>query len=108
MTILDVLFIMGFLAMLGIIGTKLYNVLTLGQTYDWKIAVILFVGYFIFWLVDFIVFMIEPTKTIYMLLFNFSTWLIIMNVLFFIIELFLIMKTLVSPIISSYKSIQQK
>jgi hypothetical protein len=75
-----------------------------GRSYDWKYCVITFVAYFIFWVVGFVVITNQPSTTIYTSLFNLENWFISVYVLFFIIEIFYIIRDTSTGLIGSHNS----
>lgn len=103
MTIQDLLFILYLIGILGIFLYKLYNIVSLGKIYDLKVAIILFIGYFLAWLIGFVVFMLDPERLIYMFMFKIGTWLILLNVLFFIVELVFYLVSITEKAIMPYK-----
>lgn len=81
------IFLLAFVVCILIILAKLYNVMSVCKWYDIRLGFILFIGYFLSWLVELIVFFDYPEKILYSQLFILSSWLITLNTLFFIIEL---------------------
>jgi hypothetical protein len=87
MNINEIFFLLAFFGMIAIIFLKLYNVFSLGKFYNIKIAVLSFAGYFIFWLLSFVVFVTNPEITLYNILYNFGTFFILFNLGLFIAEI---------------------
>jgi len=86
----EILFIFHILAMLGMSGFRLYNIMTFGRVYDIKMT---FIFFFTSLIVFFIGFAITMTDylTIYHLVFKITTFLLIINVLFTFIEILMMM-----------------
>lgn len=88
MNIHDALFFMQFFIIIGILLYKMYNVMNLGQTYSMKAVWILFIGFFLAYALGMVILLLNPEKLIYVALFKLSTWFIVLNVGFLIIEIF--------------------
>lgn len=92
MSLYDGLFIICFFLCLIIIGVKAFNIINLCKNYDIKISGALFVLWYLSYGILFVVVMtsaaIAPTKVIFISLFNFITWLQLLNVAFLITEIF--------------------
>jgi hypothetical protein len=102
--IYDVLFILQFIVCIILIFIKLHNVMNSGKDYDWKYSVITFIAFFIFWAVGFVVITNQPMITIYTSLLNLENWFIGVYVLFFVIELFYIVRDTGTSLIGSHNS----
>lgn len=102
---LDVVFILQFIAIIGIFLYKLYNILHKAQKYDFRVAILLFVGFAISWSLGLINIMYNISSTIYIQLFKFETWLFAFNIIFLLVELFLLWHNTLSKPITSYSSI---
>ena len=87
-TLYDMFFLLQFIVIIVIILVKLYNVMSLGETYDIRISILLFIGYFIAYGVAFVVFLLDPEELLYLQLFRLESWLIVLNVVFLMAELF--------------------
>jgi len=88
MSIYELLFILCFFGFLIITLMKLFNIFSVGNFYDMKLAFIYFVSTFILYAVLFVIVLTNPEIIIYHALFNLCTWILRLNVLFMIIELF--------------------
>jgi hypothetical protein len=86
MDVYEVLFVLGFLTALGLLLYKFYNVMTLGSRYEFPGIVLTFIGYFLAWLVCFVVWMQYPDTLIYANLMFLLNWLIIVNLLLSVVE----------------------
>jgi len=104
MNIYEIMFLLQFLVIMGLLLAKLYNVMSKGEKFDLKISFIMFIAYFLFYLVGLIVFLANPEEIIYISLFTLESWLIILNVLFFIIELFLNSANIAITPVKSYNA----
>ena len=87
MNFYEIMFILQFFGIIAIIGYRLWFVMSLGQTYDIRMTWLLFAGFFLPYIVGFIIFMTNPEILIYRMLFLLETWLVPLNVLFLLIEL---------------------
>lgn len=103
MSFYDTLFILQFLAVITLLGLKLYNLMSVGEFYDFKIAVLTFIGYFLAWGVGLIVIMVNPTEVIYFQLLKIETWFILLIVVSFIAEVFYYLKDVVVQPRQAYK-----
>lgn len=108
MNIYDFLFIVQLLVLIGIFLYKLYNILNIGKIYDYKYGVILFVSFLIAWFVGFAIFMFQPERLIYSILFRFGSFLLAINMLFMIIEIGIQIVDVSPKYIDSYKGIEHK
>jgi hypothetical protein len=104
--IYDAMFIIAFLVMMGIIFAKFYNALSVGSVYDIKIAFMLFSGYIVAWVTSFVVFAANPEIVIYNMLFRLSSWFLVLNVLFLIIEIILFLRDTAQRPIKAFNSKQ--
>lgn len=86
----EVLFLLQFLAVIGILGVKLFNVFRKGEFVSLQLSILLFAGFFVAWLVGFVVMLLYSGvgSLLYSVLMRLETWLIGLNVLFFVFELF--------------------
>lgn len=106
MNIYDIMFMLQFLILVGITIVKLYSVMKQATLYNFKTSIVLFIVYLVAWLVGLVALMYYPEKLIYRTLFTLGSWLMVLNVVFFVIELFYsISKTAVKPI-EAYKPIR--
>lgn len=98
-SITNAFFLVQFLAVIGITLAKLYNIMSYGKFYmeepteetkpHLRISFLLLICFFISYFIGFIVFMLDPTTLIYSILFRLEILLVILNVLFFLIEIFI-------------------
>jgi len=105
MNFYEIMFILQFLGLLTILGYKLWFILSLGKTFDIRVSFFLFGGFFIPYILGFLIFMTNPEILIYQMLFNFETWLVGLNILFFAIEIMFHLGVVATKPISAYKSI---
>lgn len=88
MNVTEVFFLLSFLAMIGILFAKLYNVFSAGLWYDARAAILSFIGYFIAYGVAFVCLLTSFETAIYGSLFRLVSWLILLNVVLFVAEVF--------------------
>lgn len=104
MNLYETIFILQFVMIVIITLMKLYNVMSIGTErkinekdtskdyplwYDMKLSFILFIAVFIIYGAGFLTFLADYTEILYQTLFKLETMLLMLNSLFFIIELFL-------------------
>jgi len=95
MELYEVLFIVFFLVGIGILLLKIYNAVrlsTVGPVYEFPGALLSFIGYCLCWVFALVIVLHEPSETVYVTLWQFLSWCMVLNVLLFIIEVFLVMK----------------
>lgn len=101
---LDMLFILQLIAVLGISFYKLYNIMHKATKYDITISILLFIGFFIAWGFGLINIMFNYGSVIYIQIFLLETWFILLNVIFFFIEVvFFVLRQLPSRYVN-YKA----
>lgn len=89
MEMLEFVFLLQFLVCIGVVLWKVYNTMSpKEQKYDIRMAFLLFFIYFLSYGVGFVVFMLDLTNNFYRLMFQLETWIILLNVLFIMVELF--------------------
>lgn len=89
MNIYDFMFIVGFITMILLILYKIYNVMNIGETFDLKKSFLFYAAFLIAYFVCMAIFFIAAERTIYMVLFRFSTAFVVMNTILMAIEVFL-------------------
>lgn len=89
MNIYDFLFIVLFLGLMGISLYKLFNLMSAGEVYDYRMTWILYIGFIMAWGGLLLILLLQPERLIYVTLFKFSTFFMGLNTLFLIAELFL-------------------
>ena len=104
MNIYDFLFIVQFLVLISIILVKLYNIFSIGEFYDMRIGFLLFIGYFIAWFVGFSIFMFQPERLIYSMLFKFGNLFLVFNMLFLFIEILLMLMANTRKVVTAHKA----
>lgn len=95
MNLYEMLFVIFFLLAIGILLLKVYNAVrlaTAGPLYEFPGAVITFISYALMWAFTLVVMLHEPSETVYVTLWHFLSWCMLLNVMLFIIEVFLTMK----------------
>lgn len=88
MELYEVMFIIQFLAAIGIIMAHIFNAMHKGDKWDMKVTWLLAIGFFIAWLVALVTFMLDPEETLYLILFRLETGLFLLNIALLIIHLF--------------------
>jgi len=108
---MDMMFIIQFFFIFMILFLKLYNILNMGKKIQIGYSILLFACYFLFWFIgQQITLFIDYnsiSKLIYIQFFNLETLFIMVNILFFIIELMLNFIKLPDNI-SPYNAIQER
>ena len=104
MDFVEVLFLLQFLAVLGILGIKTYNVMRQGGWYDLKLTFLGFAAYFMAFGVGFVVTLFEYDTLIYGQLFRLEQWTILYLVVIFFAELFLQLSINMVKPIQAYNS----
>jgi len=97
-----------FIISLVILLAKVYNVLSVCEWYDIRMAFILFISYMITWLVGLVSVLMDYNTQILVTLFKLQTWLIIVNVIILLIELFLLLKFASTTEVKPYMSNQNE
>lgn len=110
MELYEVAFLLFFLGGMGLLALKLFNVVrcsTSGPVYEFPGSITSFIGYILMWGFTFVVMLQEPSELLYVVLWQFMTWCMLLNVMLFFIELFLLIKGAASQPIQAYRSIEQ-
>lgn len=102
------LFIIGISAVIVLIGIKVYNLMTLGRLYDWKVGVLIFLGYLLAWFFLLLVFLINLETTLYRVGFLLASLLMPLNVLFLFAEIFIILANIVNKPKKAYNAIEAR
>jgi len=106
MNLYEWLFIVQLLALIVISILKLYNLMNSGEWYDFKISILLFIGFFLFWAIGFVVLNLDHNSgLIYAVIFRIENFLLLLNVLFFITEIIFLVRDSLKKSIKAYKSI---
>lgn len=100
----EFLFIAGFIVGLVILLVKLYNIFSGGTLYDWRLSVLMFVTYFLAFGVVFVTFLVNYEVVLYAALFKFMAWLILLNVLFTIAEIFYLLRDVAEMPVKAYNA----
>lgn len=87
MHIYDFLFIIQLIVIIGLAIYKLHNVLNFGKSYDMKIAWLLFILFLFAWVIGLVIFLLQPERIVYSVLFKIDTFLLSVIVMMTIIEL---------------------
>ena len=89
MHIYDFLFIIQLIVVIGLVFSKLHNVMNRGETYDMKMAWLILILFLFAWVIGLVIFLLQPERLIYSVLFKIDTFLLSIMVMFTIIELLL-------------------
>lgn len=92
MNIYEVMFMLQLLGVLFIVGSKVYNVMRLGDVINIVWSFLSFIAYFICWGIAAVVFMANPETLFYLMMFKFETWFMLLVVILFLAELFFLWK----------------
>ena len=95
MELYDATFLLAFIVAMGILFFKIYNSVRLGTggpAYKFPGAVISTIAFFIAWFVCLVVTLHEPSETLFSTLLSLLNWCLLLNILMFIVEIFLTMK----------------
>jgi len=87
MTIIEILFLIQFIGIIGISFFKVYNLLSLGKIYNLKASFVLFALFFIMYVIGLCITLTDYTYAIYSILFLFECWLIPVQIFFLLGEL---------------------
>jgi len=94
MNIYDFMGILAFLATVGVVLAKMFNLMDMGKLYDIKIGFILFITAMIGWLLIFSGLASFPERMIYLTLFKLNSWLLVLTTLFTFIEVLMLFVSL--------------
>lgn len=89
MHIYDFLFIIQLFVVIGIVMYKIFNIMHVGKLYDIKIVWIGLIIYLFAYLIGLVVFLMEPERLIYSVLFRIDSFLLVLTVMLTIIEFLL-------------------
>lgn len=106
MTIDEWLFIMAFLGCIGVLIANIYNVVYLGQKWDIRISVILFLGYMMSWAVGLVVFLFNAETLIYSMLFSFTSWLMVLNMALLLANIFFHIRDTTEETVKAFDSMK--
>jgi len=90
--LLEMIFVIQILGVIGLFLAKFYNILTVGKFYDIKIAWIIFISFLICWLAGLVVFLNEPEEIFFLIFFRVETILLGLMGIFIIFEHFFAIK----------------
>lgn len=91
----NMLFVMQFIIVIGIILFELYNLMRVSRAYSLMTDFMLFIGFFLAFVVGLLITMLNTTEYLFHLLFRLEVLFLLLNVLFFISSLMLKMSYLV-------------
>lgn len=104
MNVYDAMFMLQFFAFVGIFLFWLYNVMRLGEFFDISWGFVLLSLCAILWLVGFVALASYPEKLLFSTLHTLQGWLLPVNVLFLIIQIFLHIRDGVQDTVKAYRS----
>jgi len=88
MNFAEFMFIIAFLACIGITLYKIYNIVSLGQAYDKRIAWLLLIGYLLSWGVALILVMFEYSTGAFGVLLRILNIILILHLPFILFEIY--------------------
>lgn len=98
-------FLLQFLIAIVITGFKLYNVFSSGEAFSFKASTLMFIGFLVTWFVGMLLVLLDPTQLLFSMLYQLEVWLLSLNVLFYIIEIFFVIRDLASSPVKAMKSL---
>lgn len=102
----DMLFIVSLMGIIVILLLKLYNVLTVGTYYTYKGMILTFVTAIILWVINFIIFILNPENKTYMILNKVNNFSMTLCTVFLIAEVLLLFGSFAPQAREGYRSIQ--
>jgi len=106
MDLYEFIFIIQFLAFIGIFLAKLYNLFSMGQWYDMRIGWILLIGAFLAYGVGFTISMHQQAELGFLSLFQYQIWGLGIHVLLMLAELFVVWYGTATQPIKPYKALE--
>lgn len=104
MNFLEVVFMLQLGIVFGLFLFKLYNIFRMGEVASISVVVLTLIAYIITWGIGFIVVLHDIGEDlVFYSLFKFETWFFILFFLFFIVELFLYYRTVITGQIEGYR-----
>jgi hypothetical protein len=97
MNIVHAFFMISFIICIVILLLKIYNLLSVGEWYDIKMGFMLFIVYLLAWLVGLVCVLMDLNVQLLITLFKLQTWLMLVNVVALLVELFLLAKIISQP-----------
>jgi len=88
MNVLEFIFIVQFLAAIGITLAKLYNIFSKGEYYGRAMSWVLFIAFGMAWGVGLFIVMLDWSTALYGVLFRLESMLLMLQVVFILFELF--------------------
>lgn len=104
----DVFFTLQFLVAITILVAKIINVSSNGETYQFKWAALGFGGYLLAWLLGFIAFASDLEIVLYAALFQLESWLMVLVLVLFVVEIFFLLRDLSTGKIKPQMSREQR
>jgi hypothetical protein len=89
--------------MLGVIGLKLYNLMSGGKTYDLRMSFLLFAVCVMAFGFGIVIALLEPEELLYTVIFKIETWMLTLNVMTLIIEILMNISNKVGDTVTTYK-----
>lgn len=91
----ELLFIMQLIVVISIVFYELYNLMRVSKAYTIMTDFLLFIGFFIPFIIGFMIVMLDTSEYLYHLIFRIEIIFLLLNVLFFVSSLMLKMSYLV-------------
>lgn len=80
----SMVFMLQFIVAIGIVGVEFYNLMRVGTFYGIRTIFLLFVGFFVCYVVGFVVMILGFDEMLYVQLFNLERFFVLLHMLFFI------------------------
>jgi len=80
MNIYDALVLVGFFVCVGLTFIRLYNVMRQGKLYQFDWTWFMFFTYLIFWLLVFVAYMSQPTRNMFLIIYQIVNFMLVLNV----------------------------
>ena len=100
----DMIYIIQFIALIGIFLYQMWNVMHKGEKYDLKVSFILIIVLTIAWFMGLSVVLLEYSRATYALLFRLESAFFVLSWLFFFFEVIFAWKDLVSTTTKAFNS----
>jgi hypothetical protein len=104
--VLEAFYVLQFVVAIIMIIVKLYNVMSNGTIYDFRISILGLITYALCFAVGFVVVMNDPTTLIYSTLFYIESWCLVLIIMLFIVEVLFVVRDKSTKSVESYKSNQ--
>ena len=82
----------------------MFNVMSIGEFYDWRYSILGLIGGLLAYFLGLSVVMMDSSSLAFSVWFTLESWLLVMFIIFFIVELFFIIKTLALMPVRAFNS----